>query len=224
MKLLTRMIAFLSFFVMIQYAYAAGNSIYIDQIGDGSNITLTQTGNNNGIGTLTNRSSFNGTNNTVTVSQIGNQNNQLINVVGDGVTLNSTISGNTNQVDINCTSCTASSITSSVTGSSNLVTITNENLANTALTIDSDNNTVTMTNNTSSIAGVNNTINISGGNGNQLTIDQTGVAGTLGHKIDLAVTGALNNVQIGQGGSVDSVVNSTITGSSNTLIIKSNHQ
>ena len=224
MKLLTRMIAFLSFFVMIQYAYAAGNSIYIDQIGDGSNITLTQTGNNNGIGTLTNRSSFNGTNNTVTVSQIGNQNNQLINVVGDGVTLNSTITGNTNQVDINCTSCTASSITSSVTGSSNLVTITNENLANTALTIDSDNNTVTMTNNTSSIAGVNNTINISGGNGNQLTIDQTGVAGTLGHKIDLAVTGALNNVQIGQGGSVDSVVNSTITGSSNTLIIKSNHQ
>jgi hypothetical protein len=223
MKTLTRMIAFLSFFVMIQYAYAAGNSIYIDQIGDGSNISLTQTGSNNGIGSSANRSSFNGNNNTVSVSQIGNQNNQLINVVGDGITLNSTISGNTNQVDINCTSCTASSITSSVTGSSNLVTITNENLANTALTIDSDNNTVTMTNNTSSVGGVNNVINISGGNGNQLTIDQTGVAGILGHKIDLAVTGALNNVQIGQGGSVDSVVNSTITGSSNTLIIKSNH-
>ena len=111
MKILTRMIAFLSFFVMIQYAYAAGNSIYIDQIGDGSNITLTQTGNNNGIGTIANRSSFNGTNNTVTVSQIGNQNNQLVKIIGDGVTLNSTITGNTNQVDIECTSCTASSIT-----------------------------------------------------------------------------------------------------------------
>ena len=223
MKLIARMITFLSFLVMIQYAYAAGNSIYIDQIGDGSNITLTQTGSGNGIGTSTKRSSFNGNNNTVTVSQIGNQNNQLINVVGDGVTLNSTITGNTNQVDIDCTSCTASNITSSVTGSSNLVTITGENLNNTALTIESDNNTVTMTNNTSSVAGVNNVINISGGNGNQVTIDQTGVAGILGHKIDLAVTGALNNVQIGQGGSVDSVVNSTITGSSNTLIIKSNH-
>ena len=223
MKLIARMIAFLSFLVMIQYANAAGNSIYIDQVGDGSNISITQTGSNNGVGTSTTRSSFNGTNNTVTVSQIGNQNNQLIKVVGDGVTLNSTISGNTNQVDIDCNSCTASSITSAVTGSSNLVTITNENLANTALTIDSDNNTVTMTNNTSSVAGVNNTINISGGNGNQVTVDQTGVAGILGHKIDLAVTGALNNVQIGQGGSVDSVVNSTITGSSNTLIIKSNH-
>jgi len=224
MKTLTRMIAFLSFFVMIQYANAAGNKIYVDQIGDGSNITMTQTGSDNGIGTPTTRSMFSGNNNTVTVSQIGNQNNQLIKVIGDGVTLNSTITGNTNQVDIECTSCTASSITSAVTGNSNLVTITSENLNNTALTIDSDNNTVTMTNNTSSVAGVNNVINISGGNGNQVTIDQTGVASILGHKIDLAVTGALNNVQIGQGGSVDSIVNSTISGSSNTLIIKSNHQ
>jgi hypothetical protein len=223
MKLVARMIAFLSFLVMIQYAHAAGNSIYIDQIGDGSNISLTQTGIGNGIGTSTNRSSFNGNNNTVTVTQIGNQNNQLINVVGDGVTLNSSITGNTNQVDISCTSCTASSITSSVTGSSNLVTINNENLSNTALTIESDNNTVTLNNNSTAVAGVNNVINISGGNGNQVSLDQTGPAGAVGHKVDLAVTGALNNVQIGQGGSVDSVVNSTITGSSNTLIIKSNH-
>jgi hypothetical protein len=224
MKLISRMIAFLSFLVMFQYANAAGNKIYIDQIGDGSNITMTQTGSDNGIGSTSTRSMFSGTNNTVTVSQIGNQNNQLIKIIGDGATLNSTITGNTNQVDIECTSCTASNITSSVTGSSNLVTITSENLNNTALTIDSDNNTVTLTNNTSSVAGVNNTINISGGNGNQVILDQTGVAGILGHKVDLAVTGALNNVQIGQGGSVDSVVNSTITGSSNTLIIKSNHQ
>jgi len=224
MKTLTRMIAFLSFFVMIQYAYAAGNKIYVDQIGDGSNITMTQTGSDNGIGTPTNRSMFSGTNNTVTVSQIGNQNNQLIKVIGDGVTLNSTITGNTNQVDIECTTCTASSITSAVTGSSNLVTITNDGLNNTALTIDSDNNTVTLTNNSSSVGGVNNVINISVGSGNQVVLDQTGVAGPLGHKVDLAVTGALNNVQIGQGGSVDSIVNSTITGSSNTLIIKSNHQ
>jgi hypothetical protein len=209
---------------MSQSAYSAGNSIYIDQIGDGSNITMTQTGSGNGIGTSSKRSSYTGNNNTVTVSQIGNQNNQLINVVGDGVTLNSTITGNSNQVDIECNICTASSITSAVTGSSNLVTITNDGLNNTALTIESDNNTVTLTNNSSNVAGVNNVINISGGNGNQFILDQTGVAGIVGHKVDFAVTGALNNVQIGQGGSVDSVVNGTILGSSNTVIIKSNHQ
>jgi hypothetical protein len=224
MKLLTRIVAFMTFLVMFQYANAASNSIYMDQIGDGTVIGVTQTGSGNDLGSVSNRSSFSGTNNTVTVSQIGNQNSQKVNMTGDGFTLLSTITGNTNQVDIECTSCTASNITSTVTGSGNLVTITNENLNNTALTIESDNNTVTLTNNTSSVAGVNNVINISGGNGNQLTVDQTGVASTLGHKLDLAIVGALNNIIIGQGGSTDSRVNSTINGSSNTLTIKSNHQ
>jgi len=224
MKLLARIVAFMTFLVMFQYANADNNSIYIDQIGDGAVIGITQSGSENGLGTPANRSSFSGTNNTVTVDQIGNQNNQLINMTGDGFTLLSTITGNTNQVDISCISCTASNFTSTVTGSGNLVTITNENLNNTALTIESDNNTVNLTNNTSSVAGVNNVLHISGGNGNQLTLDQTGVASLLGHKVDLSVVGALNNVIIGQGGSVDSKVNSTITGSSNTVTIKSNHQ
>jgi hypothetical protein len=209
---------------MFQYAHAASNSIYMDQIGDGAVIGITQTGSGNNLGTPSERSSFSGTNNTVTVSQIGNQNSQKINMTGDGFTLLSTITGNTNQVDIDCQSCTASNLTTTITGSSNLVTITNENLNNTALTIESDNNTVTLTNNTSSVAGVNNVINISGGNGNQLSVDQTGVAATLGHKLDLAIVGALNNIIIGQGGSTDSKVNSTINGSSNTITIKSNHQ
>ena len=224
MKLAARIVAFMTFLVMFQYAHAASNSIFMDQIGDGAVIGVTQTGSSNELGTVSNRSSFSGTNNTVTVTQIGNQNSQKVNMTGDGYTLLSTINGNTNQVDIECTSCTASNITTTVTGSGNLVTIVNENLNNTALTIESDNNTVGLTNNTSSVAGVNNVINISGGNGNQLSVDQTGVASTLGHKLDLAIVGALNNIIIGQGGSTDSRINSTINGSSNTLTIKSNHQ
>ena len=224
MKLAARIVSFLTFLVMFQYAHAASNSIFMDQIGDGAVIGVTQTGSSNELGTVSNRSSFSGTNNTVTVTQIGNQNSQKVNMTGDGYTLLSTINGNTNQVDIECTSCTASNITTTVTGSGNLVTIVNENLNNTALTIESDNNTVGLTNNTSSVAGVNNVINISGGNGNQLSVDQTGVASTLGHKLDLAIVGALNNIIIGQGGAVDSKINSTINGSSNTLTIKSNHQ
>ena len=224
MKLLTRIVVFLTFLVMFQYANAANNSIYMDQIGDGAVIGVTQSGSGNGLGTTAVRSSFSGTNNTISIQQIGNQNNQLVDIKGDGVTLNSTITGNSNQVDISCTSCTASSLTSTVTGSGNLVTITNQNLNNTALTIESDNNTVNLTNNSSSVAGVNNVLSIAGGNGNQLNLDQTGVAGILGHKVDLSVVGALNNIIIGQGGSVDSKVNSTITGSSNTVTIKSNHQ
>ena len=49
MNIIARLTAFLSFLIMIQYAHAAGNKIYVDQIGDGSNITMTQTGSDNNI-------------------------------------------------------------------------------------------------------------------------------------------------------------------------------
>ena len=74
MKLITRMMALLSFLVMVQYANAAGNSVYVDQIGDGSTINITQSGNSNAVGNATTKATFNGNNNTVTVDQIGNSN------------------------------------------------------------------------------------------------------------------------------------------------------
>jgi len=224
MKLLARMMALLSFFVMVQYANAASNSIYVDQIGDGANISITQTGSGNQIGTSTTRSSFNGNNNLINVQQIGNQNIQNMNVIGDGATITTTVTGNSNQIDLNCPNCNSANITKTITGNGNQVSMTNDGLTNTNLTIESDNNTVTMTNNTSAVSGVNNTINISGGNGNQVTLDQTGSAAADGHSVDLAITGAINTVSIGQGGTVDSKINATINGSSNALTIKSNHQ
>ena len=64
MKLITRMMTLLSFLIMFQYgAYAANNSIYVDQIGDGTTISLTQTGSGNQIGSTAKRSSFTGNNN-----------------------------------------------------------------------------------------------------------------------------------------------------------------
>ena len=61
----------LSFLVMFQYANAASNSVYVDQIGGGSTISMTQTGNSNVIGNSTDKAIFNGQNNTVTIDQIG---------------------------------------------------------------------------------------------------------------------------------------------------------
>ena len=63
MKLLTRMMLILSFFVMVQNVYAAGNNVYVDQIGDGSTINITQTGNSNAVGNATVKATFNGQNN-----------------------------------------------------------------------------------------------------------------------------------------------------------------
>ena len=54
------MMALLSFLVMFQYANAASNNIYVDQIGDGSNISITQTGSGNQVGSANNRATLNG--------------------------------------------------------------------------------------------------------------------------------------------------------------------
>ena len=220
-------LAFLSFLVMLQYANAASNSVYVDQIGGGSTISLTQTGNSNAIGNVTDKAIFNGQNNIVTIDQIGNSNLMSINVQGDAVQVNSLVTGDSNTIEIACGvsgSCTGSIINNTVTGDGNTVTQKAEGLTLSTVTINTDNNTVNIENDSSAVAGAKSTVLIDGGGGNNVNIIQTGVASTNGHEADVNILGATNTVDIKQGGGVDSKVISTITGSGNTLLIKSNHQ
>jgi len=226
MQLLTRMMALLSFLVMVNYANAAGNSVYVDQIGDGSTISMTQTGNTNSIGNATNKATFNGQNNIVTIDQIGNTNVANVVVFGDGVTINSLVTGDNNAVGISCGSggsCSGSSLVNTITGDNNTVTQNAEGFTLSTVTINTDNNTVNIQNDSSSVAGAKSTVLIDGGGGNEVAIKQTGVAGINGHEADVNILGATNTVDIKQGGGVDSKVISTITGSGNTLTIRSNH-
>ena len=220
-------LTFLSFLVMFQYANAASNSVYVDQIGGGSTISLTQTGNSNAIGNATDKAIFNGQNNIVTIDQIGNSNLMSINVQGDAVQINSLVTGDSNTIEIACGvsgSCTGSIINNTVTGDGNTVTQKAEGLTLSTVTINTDNNTVNIENDSSAVAGAKSTVLIDGGGGNSVNIIQTGVASTNGHEADVNILGATNTVDIKQGGGVDSKVISTITGSGNTLLIKSNHQ
>lgn len=226
MKLIARMMAFLSFLVMVQYANAASNSVYVNQIGDGSTINVTQTGNTNAVGNATDKAIFNGQNNLVTIDQIGNNNvtNAIVN--GDGVTVSSLVTGDNNTVGISCGaggSCTGSSITNTITGDNNTVTQNGEGFTISSVTINTDNNTVNIQNDSSAVAGAKSTVLISGGGGNEVAITQTGVASTNGHDADVNILGATNTVDIKQGGGVDSKVITSINGSGNTLTVKSNH-
>jgi len=228
MKLLARMIAFLSFLVMFQYgAYAqSGNKIYVEQIGSGSTVNLTQTGQSNEIGNATLKAIVNGNNNTVSIDQIGNSNTAKLNVQGDGATISSTATGDNNVVDISCGAagaCGASNITNTITGDGNQVTQQTDNLMDSTVTITSDNNTVNIINTSTATAGAKSFVDISGGGGNLVDITQAGAAGANGHDASVTIVGATNNVDIRQGGSVDSKVVSTINGSGNALTIKSNH-
>ena len=219
-------LTFLSFLVMFQYANAASNSVYVDQIGGGSTISLTQTGNSNAIGNPTDKAIFNGQNNIVTIDQIGNSNLMSINVQGDAVQVNSLVTGDSNTIEIACGvsgTCTGSIINNTVTGDGNTVTQKADGLTISNVTINTDNNTVNIENDSSAVAGAKSTVLIDGGGGNSVNIIQTGVASTNGHEADVNILGATNTVDIKQGGNVDSKVISTITGSGNTLTVKSNH-
>jgi hypothetical protein len=227
MKLITRMMALLSFLVMVNYANAAGNSVYVEQIGDGSTINITQTGNSNAVGNASAKATFNGQNNIVTIDQIGNSNVTNVAVAGDGVTVNSNVTGDNNAVGIACGaggSCSGSSIVNTITGDNNTVTQNGEGFTLSTVTINTDNNTVNIQNDSSAVAGAKSTVLIDGGGGNDVAIKQTGVAGINGHEADVNILGATNTVDIKQGGNVDSKVITSINGSGNTLTVKSNHQ
>ena len=220
-------LAFLSFLIMLQYANAASNSVYVDQIGSGSTISLTQTGNSNVIGNTADKAIFNGQNNTVTIDQIGNTNLMNVNVQGDGVTVNSLVTGDNNTISMQCGVsgiCTGSTLNNTITGDNNVITQKADGFTISNVTVNSDNNTVNIENDSSAVAGAKSTVLIDGGGGNSVNIIQTGVASTNGHEADVNILGATNTVDIKQGGGVDSKVISTITGSGNTLLIKSNHQ
>jgi hypothetical protein len=220
-------LAFLSFLVMLQYANAASNSVYVDQIGSGSTISMTQTGNSNVIGNSTDKAIFNGQNNTVTIDQIGNTNLMKINVQGDGVTASSLVTGDNNSITMLCGvsgTCTGSTLNNTITGDNNTITQKADGFTISNVTVNTDNNTVNIENDSSAVAGAKSTVLIDGGGGNSVNIIQTGVASTNGHEADVNILGATNTVDIKQGGGVDSKVISTITGSGNTLLIKSNHQ
>lgn len=220
--------AIMSFLIMFQYGANAqsGNKIYVDQIGSGSTVNLTQTGQSNEIGNSTNKAIVNGNNNAISIEQIGNTNVAKLNVQGDGATVSSTVTGSSNIVDIGCGvsgACGASTITNTITGDGNQVTQQSDNLTDSTVTISSDNNTVNIVNTSTAISGAKSNVDISSGGGNQVEIKQAGAAGANGHDASVTIVGATNNVDIRQGGSVDSKVVSTITGSGNALTIKSNH-
>ena len=209
---------------MFQYANAASNIVIVDQIGNSSTISFTQTGQGNSIGDSTNHAVINGNSNAITIDQIGNSNIAAVSVDGDNNTLSHTFTGNYNQLSLLCVTCSSITMTDVIYGTSNIITRNFDTAASiSTINIQSDNNTVTINNDTTAISGAQSTVDISGGNGNTVLINQTGAAGTNGHDATLTIVGATNTVNIDQGGNVDSSVTATITGSGNTMSINSNY-
>ena len=203
-------------------AQSTTNSIYIEQVGDGSIIDLTQKGQGNKIGTEQNRIMLEGNNQTVTVTQEGNNNSiQGAIVQADNINTDVTITGDSNTLTYDQgdgASVATSTQTLTVTGDSNELTFNQGTAASATgatqtIEITGDTNTLTSTINADDVV---NTKTIAGDNNTITTVQE----GTAGKNIEMLLTGNTNTVEIKQSSTtnVDTLkINSTSNGSTITI-------
>lgn len=219
-KILIAALALLASSVAV--AQSTTNSIFIEQVGDGSNINITQKGQNNSIGTEQNRVVLEGNSQTITTVQEGNNNSIQGSIVqADNVTMDVTVTGDNNALVYDQgdgASVAGSTQTVAVTGDSNNLTFNQGTLASATnatqtITVTGDTNTLTSTINADDVV---NTKTIAG-DGNTITTVQDGTAGK---NIEMLLTGNTNTVTVNQKSTlnVDTLkINSTSHGSTITI-------
>jgi hypothetical protein len=178
---------------------AQANEVYIEQVGSGSTINITQQGTDNRIGDNVTPAYIGSGSNNVTIDQIGSTNILDMVVNGAGTDVIVTTTGDNNAQTINCgttqsAGCSGSYIKQQVTGDSNTVT---QNLGAGAnhtseITITGDTNTVTHTSTATGITSANITVS-----GNTNTVDVT-QSGMLNKSVTVTSTGNSNNISITQ--------------------------
>ena len=176
---------------------AQANEVYIEQVGSGSTINITQQGTDNRIGDAAAPAYIGSGSNTVTIDQIGSTN--VLDMVVNGADTNVTVSttGNNNIQEINCgttisAGCSGSTITQTITGDSNDV---KQNLG----------------------SGANHTSNITVTGDTNLVTHTSTATGTT--SADITVSGNTNTVAVTQSGMLNKSVTVTSTGNSNTVNI-----
>jgi hypothetical protein len=211
---------------------AAGNEIYISQIGDNLDLDIVQAGNGNRIGDIagTTPVTLNGDDMTFSITQTGD--NNTIDAIINGNTYTGTwvFTGNSNTVDLLCSSLdstTCETVTLDITtnGDSNVFNIYIGEVASAdsliaAFTVDGDSNTITAnldSPNADVTVTVDNTGSLMGGN--TVNIDQDGLAGANGHSITYDITGGGNTVNITQSGLNDQTVSVVTVGDNQTIDI-----
>lgn len=203
-------------------AQSTTNSIYIDQVGDNSTISVTQKGQSNKIGTEQNRVVLQGNSQTLTVKQEGN-NNAINGSIeqADNVEYDTTVTGDNNTLTYDqggSGSVAGSTKTLTVTGDSNSLTF-NQGTTSSAtgatqtIAVTGDTNTITSTINADDVVNTKTIV----GDGNTITTVQNGTAGK---NIEMLLTGSTNTVAVNQTSTtnVDTLkINSTSTGSTITI-------
>lgn len=205
-----------------QATSSTANSIFINQVGDANDITLTQQGQGNAIGSEAARFSIQGSNQVITSMQDGN-NNTIDGKIeqADNINYNFTSTGDSNKWVFlvgDAASVAGSNSTVAVTGDSNQLTF-NQGTTSSAtgatqnITISGDLNKYTSTINADDVT---NTVTATGSH-NEITVTQLGEAGK---NVNMQLQGDTNKITIDQKSTlnVDSLHLNT-TGSNNTISV-----
>ena len=179
------------------------NDLYIEQVGDGATITITQDGSSNRIGDSGTPAIIKGDANIVTIDQIGSSNTLDMVINGAAVTATVTTNGSNNTQVINCgtantASCGSSFIKQQVDGDNNTVTqnLVAASTQHSEILITGDYNTVTHT--TSGAGAHSGIITVTGGialGGNTISLTQ---GGTNAQQATITSTGNGNAITVNQ--------------------------
>jgi hypothetical protein len=227
----------LSSLLILLVTPALANEIYITQVGDSLDLDITQDGSGNDFGDSTTDVVLNGDDMTFAITQTGNNND--ISAVIKGATYTGTwvFTGNTNAVDLKCSSasagnCETVTLNITTTGDDNTYdfdigeaadadsasisfTVTgDDNIVNAA--VDGESAAITVVSNNSTSLSTNST---AGDAGNEFTFDIDGDGSTNGHTVNLTVTGGGSFYDITQGGINDNTVDATFTGDDQDVTI-----
>ena len=182
---------------------ALANDVYIEQVGDGATVTITQDGSSNRIGDNGTPSIIKGDANIVTIDQIGSSNTLDMVINGAAVTAIVTTNGSNNTQTINCgtansATCGSSYIKQQVDGDNNTVTqsLVAASTQHSEILITGDYNTVTHT--TSGSGAHSGIITVTGGvalSGNTISLTQ---GGTNAQQATITSTGNGNAITVNQ--------------------------
>jgi len=207
--------------LMLMTSLSYANDIYVTQSGANLDLDITQDGSNNTIGSSGTSSASTGATTVLDIDQVGNSNVITYQINGATYTGTINLTGDSNDVDLNCDSTGSNSSCGTVTASITMTGSSNDIDLDIGETSDASNSTVTITGQSGSDSNVIAatvdgtsailTLTVNGDTNNYL-IDIDGDGDVNGHTLIHSHTGGIGDVDITQSGVNDNYISLTTSG------------
>ena len=217
-----KIIQYISIFAILGLTTGAlANDIYVTQSGNTLDLDITQDGQNNTVGNSTTASASTGNAFNMDIDQIGDSNVIKYQVNGASYTGVISLTGNSNDVDLNCDSTAGNSSCGTVTASITMVGSSNDLDIDIGQTAAATGSEVTITSAASddsnviaaTVDGTSAILRITvDGDTNNWLVDIDGNGDINGHTLVHSHTGSIADVDIVQSGVNDAIINLTTSG------------